>query len=179
MTPFRSPGIIDWEFCYAAPAQFAGSIPWWLLLERPHRIIYNSGIKAFFEDFLPKADLFLQCMEAKETGLGIDPFEHVLSVRMRQSIQDRSAWFNMACRMVPSVDMIYWDLLDEYCGGPRKSIAERVYNTTTTPEMHKAREDFVKVKIKQLQQYYAELGDETVVSYEEERFSETEDFIQE
>ncbi|PWY64371.1 hypothetical protein BO83DRAFT_141004 [Aspergillus eucalypticola CBS 122712] len=45
--------------------------------------------------------------------------------------------------------------------------------------MHKAREDFVKAKIKQLQQYYAELGDETVVSYEEEQTSETEDFIQE
>ncbi|PYH70851.1 aminoglycoside phosphotransferase family protein [Aspergillus vadensis CBS 113365] len=129
-------GIIDWGFCYAAPAQFAGSIPWWLLLERPHRIIYNSGAKA-------------------------------------------SAWFNMACRMVPSVDMIYWDLLDEYCWGPRKSIAERVYNATTTPEMHKAREDFVKAKVKQLQQYYAELGDETVVSYEVEQTSETEDSIQE
>lgn len=81
--------------------------------------------------------------------------------------------------MVPSVDMIYWDLLDEYCWGPRKSIAERVYNATTAPEMHKAREDFVKAKIKQLQQYHAELGDETVVSYEEEQTSETEDFIQE
>lgn len=172
-------GIIDWEFCYAAPAQFAGSIPWWLLLERPHRIIYNSGVKAFFEDFLPKADLFLQCMETKETELGVDPSDYNLSVRMRRSIQDRSAWFNMACRMVPSVDMIYWDLLDEYCWGPRKSIAERVYNATTSPEMHKAREDFVKAKIKQLQQYYAELGDETVVSYEEEQTSETEDFIQE
>ncbi|GLB04959.1 hypothetical protein AtubIFM57258_010986 [Aspergillus tubingensis] len=45
--------------------------------------------------------------------------------------------------------------------------------------MHKAREDFVKVKIKQLQQYYAELGDETVLSYEEEQTSEMEDFIQE
>ncbi|GAA88089.1 phosphotransferase enzyme family protein [Aspergillus luchuensis IFO 4308] len=122
-------GIIDWEFCYAAPAQFAGSIPWWLLLERPHRIIYNFGVKAFFEDLLPKAYLFL----------------HVVQYGMSHGT----------------------------------SIAERVYNATTAPEMHKAREDFVKAKIKQLQQYHAELGDETVVSYEEEQTSETEDFIQE
>ncbi|GCB23217.1 hypothetical protein AAWM_06102 [Aspergillus awamori] len=172
-------GIIDWEFCYAAPAQFAGSIPWWLLLERPHRIIYNSGVNAFFDEFLPKADLFLRCMEAKETEQGINPSEYNLSARMRQSIQDRSAWFNMACRMVPSVDMIYWDLLDEYCWGPRKSIAERVYNITTTPEMHKAREDLVKAKVEQLQQYYMELGEDNIVTYEEEQFSEMEASIEE
>lgn len=172
-------GIIDWEFCYAAPAQFAGSIPWWLLLERPHRIIYNSGVNAFFDEFLPKADLFLRCMEAKETEQGINPSKYNLSARMRQSIQDRSAWFNMACRMVPSVDMIYWDLLDEYCWGPRKSIARRVYNITTTPEMHKAREDFVKAKVEQLQQYYMELGDDNIVTYEEEQFSEMEASIEE
>ncbi|GKZ29534.1 hypothetical protein AbraIFM66950_005371 [Aspergillus brasiliensis] len=154
--------IIDWEFCYAAPVQFAGSIPWWLLLERPHRIICKSGVNAFYDEFLPKAELFLQCMEAKESEQGISPSDSNLSARMRRSIQDRSAWFNMACRMVPSVDMIYWDLLDEYCWGP----------------LHKAREGFVKAKVEQLQQYYAELGDDTTVSYEEEQFTETERFIQ-
>ncbi|RAK89661.1 phosphotransferase enzyme family protein [Aspergillus costaricaensis CBS 115574] len=133
-------GIIDWEFCYAAPAQFAGSIPWWLLQERPHRIIYNYGIKAFFEDFLPKADLFLHTNAPVNSG------------------QKRVVQYGMS---------------------HGTSIAERVYNATTAPEMHKAREDFVKAKIKQLQQYHAELGDETVVSYEEEQTGETEDFMQE
>lgn len=35
----RLTGVVDWEFPYAAPAQFAGSIPWWLLLEKPHTLI--------------------------------------------------------------------------------------------------------------------------------------------
>ncbi|OOG00305.1 hypothetical protein ASPCADRAFT_125356 [Aspergillus carbonarius ITEM 5010] len=167
---FQITGVIDWEFSYAAPAQFAGSIPWWLLLERPHRIIYHSGVDAFFDQFLPKAEIFLQCLEQKEAESGIASSQDRLSARMRRSIRDRSAWFNLACRMVPSVDMIYWDLLDEYCWGPSETIAERVHGLTTTPEMHKAREDFVKIKVQQLQEYYVELGEDTKVSYEEEQF---------
>ncbi|PWY75252.1 hypothetical protein BO94DRAFT_627266 [Aspergillus sclerotioniger CBS 115572] len=171
---FQITGVIDWEFCYAAPAQFAGSIPWWLLLERPHRIIYNSGVDTFFDQYLPKADVFLQCLEQKEAEQGIPSSHDRLSARMRQSIRDRSAWFNLACRMVPSVDMIYWDLVDEYCWGSSETIAERVYNFTATPEMHRTREEFVRTKVKQLQEYYAELGEDTKVFYEEEQFRKTE-----
>ena len=28
-------GVIDWEFAYAAPAEFSSAPPWWLLLEQP------------------------------------------------------------------------------------------------------------------------------------------------
>lgn len=111
----RVTGVIEWEFCYSAPAQFAGSIPWWLVLQRPHTMVNDLGPEAFLAAYLPKADDFLHALERQEATAGMDAVGGRLSVRMRQSIQDRSAWFNMACRMGLSVDLIYWDLLDEFC----------------------------------------------------------------
>ena len=34
-TDLRVVGVIDWEFAYAAPAQFSFDPPWWLLLQEP------------------------------------------------------------------------------------------------------------------------------------------------
>lgn len=45
---------IDWEFCYAAPAQFASSIPWWLLLQKPDDIINESDGTTFLLDIFPQ-----------------------------------------------------------------------------------------------------------------------------
>jgi hypothetical protein len=28
-------GVVDWEFTYAAPAEFSYAPPWWLLIEKP------------------------------------------------------------------------------------------------------------------------------------------------
>ncbi|KAE8351836.1 kinase-like domain-containing protein [Aspergillus coremiiformis] len=162
-------GVIDWEFCYAAPAQFACSIPWWLLLQRPHSIINKVGGRAFLDAFLPKADLFLQTMAEAEEARGLGSTDDSLSVRMRKSIDDQSAWFILACRMVSSVDLIYWDLLDEHCWGPRSSIAERVHQFTNVA-ICADRENFVRHKINQLQEYCTELGVGTEVEYEEECF---------
>ncbi|OJJ94811.1 hypothetical protein ASPACDRAFT_55608 [Aspergillus aculeatus ATCC 16872] len=132
-------GVIDWEFCYAAPAQLAGSIPWWLLLERPQNILNSQGPEAFFRSFLPRAN---------SRGLGVE--DDRLSVRMRQSIDTKSAWFYLACRS-----------LDEYCWGKRSSVAERVRSLTTNIGLHKDRENFVRSKNVQSQDYYAELGKAT------------------
>jgi hypothetical protein len=111
----RVMGVIDWEFCYTAPMQFAGTIPLWLLLQRPHRIINGIGAVGFLNMVLPKAEeRFLNCLEQKEGASGPNP-EDRLSARIRKSIEDKSAWFILAARMISSVDMIYWELLDEFC----------------------------------------------------------------
>ncbi|GFF54980.1 hypothetical protein IFM51744_08511 [Aspergillus udagawae] len=170
----RVTGVIDWEFCYTAPIQFAGSIPSWLLLQRPHRIINETGAAGFLDMFLPKAEFFLDCLQQKEGTIGANPDDR-LSTRMRRSVEDKSAWFILAARMVSSVDMIYWELLDEFCWGSRLSIEERIHNVTTIPEKHKERERFVRLKIRPLQEYYAELGEETTIEYEEERFIKQEE----
>lgn len=174
----RVTGVIDWEFCYAAPLGFAGSIPSWLLLQRPHRIINELGGAGFLDIFLPKAEIFffffLNCLQQKEGATGVSP-ECRLSARMRKSIKDKSAWFILAARMVSSVDMIYWELLDEFCWRPRSTIAERVHNVTTIPEKHRERERFVRLKIRHLQEYYTELGEESTVEYEEEGFTKPQE----
>ncbi|RAL10172.1 phosphotransferase family protein [Aspergillus homomorphus CBS 101889] len=130
-------GAIDWEFCYAAPAQFAGKC-------------------------------FLQALELRDEAKGLDMEVDRLSVRMRESIKTKSAWFYLACRSVTSVYLLYWDLLDEHCWGERSSIAEMVRSFTSNNRLHKGREEFVRSKIVQLQDYSAELGEETDVVYEEE-----------
>ena len=92
---------------------------------------------------------------------------------MRQSIQDRSAWFILAYRTVSPVDFIYWGMLDEYCWAPGKYIAERVHKRTTNVKIHSDREKFVQLKIQQLQEYcYFELGEDIQVNYEEEQYRE-------
>ncbi|CEN62883.1 hypothetical protein ASPCAL09512 [Aspergillus calidoustus] len=158
--------VIDWEFCYAAPSQFAASIPWWLLLRRPDYIVDDIGPASFFDAFLPKANTFIQALEERERTLGLNTEDNRLSAHMRQSLENRSAWFMLACRKIASVDLIYWDLLDEYCWGPRSSMADRAHAFTGMGEMHQGRENFVRLKIQQLREYYKELGEETDVSYE-------------
>ncbi|RAL00522.1 phosphotransferase family protein [Aspergillus ibericus CBS 121593] len=144
-------GVIDWEFCYSAPADFAGSIPWWLLLERPQKILHRQGPDAFFQAFLPRAESFLETLQLKEKVKGLDLAPDRLSVRMRRSIETKMS----------SVDLLYWDLLDEYCWGEGPSVTDRVRALTTNNGLHKHREDFVRLKIAQLQEYCKELGEET------------------
>lgn len=40
---FEIVGVIDWEFTYAAPAEFSFALPWWLLLEQPE--YWENGIE--------------------------------------------------------------------------------------------------------------------------------------
>lgn len=124
-------GVVNWEFCYSAPVQFASTIPCWLLPQTPDRMIESQGHASFIEAYLPKADLFLRVLERQENRRGQDS-DGQLSTRMRRSIEDNSAWFNLACRSVTCMNVIYWNLLDEYCWGPRSSVGERAHATTST-----------------------------------------------
>lgn len=165
--------VIDWEFCYAAPAQFAGSIPWWLLLQRPHEIMNDTDCDTFLAHYLPQAEIFLRLLEEKEVEekfKQMDITRPRLSARMRQSIHDRSAWFIYACRKVLYVDLVYWNMLDEYCWGPVSEWEERIHKITTNLMIHRDRENLLRLKIRQLQEYYAELGEDNQVEYEEEEY---------
>jgi hypothetical protein len=156
---FRITGVIDWEFCYAAPAQFAGSIPSWLLLQQPHVMLKDQGADAFLSAFIPKAELFLECLEWTENENESQTTSDRLSVRMRQSIQDKSAWFILACRNFLAVDTLYWELLDDFCWGAGISVEERVRQFTESDDrMLRVRERFVRRKVLQLRDYQKEFG---------------------
>lgn len=142
-------------------------------------MIYNEDLATFLEAYHSKAELFLGIMEQKEEARNISAGPDRLSMRMRQSLQDKSAWFMMACRKISSVDMIYWDLVDEYCWGPRATIAERVHQFTSNAKLHQHREDFVRMKIRELQEYNAELDRGDKVEYDEEDYGSEPDMEQE
>ncbi|RJE18769.1 Phosphotransferase enzyme family [Aspergillus sclerotialis] len=162
--------VIDWEFCYAAQPQFAGSLPWWLILQHPPSLVNNIGPDAFLDTYLPKAEIFLQALQEKEADNGLITAENKLSAPMRESLKSRSAWFNFACRMVIDVDLIYWDLLDDFCWGPTRSMAERTCQCICGAEIHKDFEDFVRHKIRQLNEYRAELDETEMIEYKEEKY---------
>ncbi|RDH16206.1 phosphotransferase enzyme family protein, partial [Aspergillus niger ATCC 13496] len=86
-------GVIDWEFTYVAPAEFALTAPWWLLFE---------------------------CPEAWETDLNDEQIHkgaikeyQRLSGRMSESMENGLFWFCLAARKSFMFDDIYWQLLDK------------------------------------------------------------------
>ncbi|KAL4790754.1 kinase-like domain-containing protein [Aspergillus venezuelensis] len=119
-------GVLDWEFTYAAPSQFASTIPWWLLLRRPDSLVDDLGPDTFSESFVSKAVVFLEALKEQKKSRRLDT-QPQLSDSMRQSINNQSAWLTFACHMTSSVDLLYWDLLDEYCWGQEH--AKRIKST--------------------------------------------------
>ncbi|OBT99696.2 hypothetical protein VE01_02125 [Pseudogymnoascus verrucosus] len=97
---FKITGIIDWEWCYAAPFQFTYSPPRWLLLKEPAYWNSNSD-NDLLGTYLSRLDIFMRILEEQEhhrysvTGKNADPS---LSSLMRRSIADNTFWFHEAAR---------------------------------------------------------------------------------
>ena len=121
-------GVIDWEYCYAAPAEFTYCSPWWLLLRHPED--WEDGdLGAFLEQYLPRQRLFLQVLQEEEGKL-IERKEITedrrLSVRMAESIQNGHFWFCLAATSSYGFDDIYWRFIDPIHYGPFTSIEDRI-----------------------------------------------------
>lgn len=58
---------IDWEFSYAAPAEFSHSPPLWLLLKAPDD--WEAGLDDWVAEYEPWLEIFLRAMEKKEQEL--------------------------------------------------------------------------------------------------------------
>lgn len=158
--------VIDWEFTYAAPALFTTCAPWWLILRKPED--WSGTTKDFEDQYTPRLELFLETMKERETVRGGNTSTDLaLSTRMRKSIEEKTFWFAHAVRKTINVDSLYWSALDVYCHGPRKSIAERVYTSTTLAPKHFDRETFVRRKISDLRDYNLERGEEEAVEHDE------------
>lgn len=163
-------GVIDWEFCYTAPSQFLASPPSWLLLKHPDHWVEDEGLEPFLQVYRSKFDLLLQAIEDRESKQCLSGAGK-LSIRMRQSLEDSTIWFNLALKNGWSTDFLYWNLLDSHIYGPA-STTERVARATGSGKLHRAREDFVRSKLKDLQRYKVEVGDEIPVDYQHEEEDE-------
>lgn len=109
-------GVIDWEFTYAAPAQFSLNPPWWLLLESPEA--WDAGIDNWEDSYKNKLRIWFSALEEAEQEMRPDSF--LLSEYMRQSWETGRFWLDYAARKSWAFDGIFWKYLDERFFGERQ-----------------------------------------------------------
>ncbi|KAL1854300.1 hypothetical protein Plec18170_005064 [Paecilomyces lecythidis] len=110
---FKVVGVIDWEFTYAAPAEFVYSPPSWLLLERPE--YWSQGLDDWTEVYEKRLAVFLQELQNQEQlaiGRGRLNEENRLSSFMKESWESGDFWVTYAARRSWTFDMIYWAKID-------------------------------------------------------------------
>ena len=121
-------GVIDWEFAYAAPAEFSFDPPWWLLLLEPES--WPGGYREWMKAYEPRLRTFLRVLDAEENKLGVSCCPSVpgsgtksglsLSQRMWRSWEARDWVVNYAARDSWAFDFVWWKLLDERYFGPNE-----------------------------------------------------------
>ncbi|EEP81055.1 predicted protein [Uncinocarpus reesii 1704] len=110
---FRVTGAVDWEFTYAAPAEFARSPPFWLLLELPE--YWPEGLDDWTQKYERRLKTFLEALQEKEEHAirrGIITENDRLSRYMKESWETGDFWVNYAARRSWAFDMIYWAKID-------------------------------------------------------------------
>ncbi|PVH93238.1 hypothetical protein DM02DRAFT_604220 [Periconia macrospinosa] len=109
-TSLRITAVLDWEFTYAAPAQFAYDPPSWLLLLGPDMWLEHHSMDEFVSRYVPRMEQFLRALERVEgrTGTTKGP---LLSQRMRDSWVTGRFWFDYGIRKSFDVDAVYWAAL--------------------------------------------------------------------
>lgn len=118
----RVVGVIDWEFAYAAPAEFTSDPPWWLLLLEPES--WPGGYREWMKAYEPRFNTFIRVLEAEEAkmemlydgGTAAEP----LSTSMRRSWAERDWMVSYAVRDSWAFDFIWWKFLDERYFGPNE-----------------------------------------------------------
>ncbi|KAK8093765.1 hypothetical protein PG997_000450 [Apiospora hydei] len=120
-------GVIDWEFAYVAPTQFALDPPWWLLLEAPEK--WEDGLEDWSGHYDNRLGTWLAAMEEAEEA------------------KDEKSW---------AFDAIYWTYLDEQFFGERTAeddvSEEELWKTRVhllTQEEREAMEPLVHIKMEE------------------------------
>lgn len=105
--------VIDWEFSYAAPAEYTFAPPWWLLLEQPE--YWNGGLDDWIEKYEQHLTTFLKvmtCCEDDAISTNTLQEEQRLSDKMRESWANGDFWAVYAARKSFAFDSVYWKKLD-------------------------------------------------------------------
>ncbi|RFU32980.1 hypothetical protein B7463_g3313, partial [Scytalidium lignicola] len=119
-------GVIDWEYCYAAPVELTYCSPWWLLLKHPDNW---TDLRSFLEEHLPRHKLFIQVLQDEEHEMiqrGDISERQRLSVGMAQSLENGHFWFCLAATSSYGFDEIYWEFIDPLYYGEFTSIEDRI-----------------------------------------------------
>ncbi|KAB8213299.1 kinase-like domain-containing protein [Aspergillus novoparasiticus] len=123
----RVSGVIDWEFTYAAPAEFTYVAPWWLLLQSPED--WEGDLNQFLVRYSPRLRAFLEVLNDCEDklikqSLLFEPQR--LSQRMAHSMETGLFWVCLAARYSSMFDEIYWAFVDQRYYGTFASLDERI-----------------------------------------------------
>lgn len=146
--------IIDWEFTYAAPAQFVLDPPLWLLFETPE--MWKPGdVDEWSKAYAPPLESWLKAMEDQEEDDGAAFLEGLpLSAYMRESWETGRFWVNYAARKSWAFDAVFWTFLDERFFGPRDTEVPdeelwktRLHLLSQEVQEQRAMEPFVKRKM--------------------------------
>ncbi|KAI2778491.1 hypothetical protein F4815DRAFT_501255 [Daldinia loculata] len=154
-------GVIDWEFAYAAPAQFSFDPPWWLLLKSPE--YWDGGYKSWMEACEPRLEIFLRVLEIEEKKKKKGRYEIAgntitsssleedvpLSERMRNSWEKRTWMINYAARNSWALDFIFWRFLDTEYFGDNEECDHHARLSLLTQQQIEPMEPFIEMKMEE------------------------------
>jgi hypothetical protein len=120
--------VIDWEFSYIAPTQFALDPPWWLLLNIPEW--WKADIDDWTKVYEVRLKTWLRAMETAEERT--ETSSNRLSKHMCESWETGRFWLNYAARKSWAFDTIFWKYLDHRFFGSRE---DRTQYDPTQPEL--------------------------------------------
>ncbi|TVY38549.1 hypothetical protein LSUB1_G006376 [Lachnellula subtilissima] len=153
-------GVIDWEWTYAAPAEFAYSPPWWLLLEPPEE--WPHGILDWAKEYEPRLRTFLEVLrEAEDSMIKDGQLTERLSVRMQESWDTGDFWIAYAARKSWAFDQVFWQIINRnprFFLKPGYEEALKLLSREERDDM----EDFVKRKLKEKEECILVDWEETV-----------------
>jgi aminoglycoside phosphotransferase (APT) family kinase protein len=110
--------VIDWEFAYVAPTQFALDPPWWLLLNVPE--MWHTNIDDWAKIYDVRLKTWLRAIEKAEESIETKSKEFKLSIYMRESWETGRFWLNYAARKSWAFDTIFWKYLDQRFFGSKE-----------------------------------------------------------
>ncbi len=145
-------GVIDWEFAYVGPTQFALDPPWWLLVDGPEDWI--DGLDDWVNVYDRRLQTWLLAMEEAEQLEDLPPDGLFLSAYMRESWATGRFWLNYVARKSWAFDTLYWKYLDErFFGGREEGVhAEELWKTRVhllTQDERDAMELMVQIKMEE------------------------------
>ncbi|EFE43333.1 hypothetical protein TRV_01892 [Trichophyton verrucosum HKI 0517] len=147
----RVRAVIDWEFCYAAPAEFTYCPPWWLLLCRPEN--WEAGFDDFLVHYMARLEIFLEELREYEVEFAeghIPPGSSRLSEHMAQSIENGNLWIFLAATYSFGFDDIYWKFIHPKYYGDFGSTEDLL--KLLNEEDRKKMDDFVQGKMQQMKE---------------------------
>ncbi|KAK3332993.1 phosphotransferase family protein [Cercophora scortea] len=160
----RIVGVIDWEFAYVAPAQFARDPPGWLLLKTPDD--WPTAYAGWMEACRPRFEVFVRLLEEEEKKLAEkeQPNKEMadlsvlsekkkkkktLSQHMRERWESKSWLLSFAARNSWAFDAIFWKYLDEQYFGPNELGDYHARLGLLTPAEADEMEPFVQRKMEE------------------------------